>query len=84
MTDGSFDTNPSSEPYTNQYLQIVKDSNLSNCFFKFLFNVEEDNKAQKKKQNEMKLRLKELHQKRQKNSPVLMIIALRRIAQRKI
>ena len=47
MTDGSFDTNPSSEPYTNQYLQIVKDSNLSNCFFKFLFNVEEDNKAQK-------------------------------------
>ena len=47
MTDGSFDTNPSSEPYTNQYLQIVKDSNLSNSFFKFLFNVEEDNKTQK-------------------------------------
>ena len=47
MTDGSFDTNPSSEPYTNQYLQIVKDSNLSNCFFKFLFNVEEENNAKK-------------------------------------
>ena len=43
MSNISTETNPSSEPQENNYIKIIKDSNLSNGFFKYLFSFEEEN-----------------------------------------
>ena len=41
MSNISTETTPSREE--NDYIKLIKESNLSNCFFKFLFTLEEDN-----------------------------------------
>ena len=38
----STETTPSTETTENDYIKIIKDSNLSNGFFKYLFNLEEE------------------------------------------
>ena len=42
MSNMSTETNPSTETTENDYIKIIKDSNLSNGFFKYLFNLEEE------------------------------------------
>ena len=41
MSNVSTETTPSKEE--NDYIKLINESNLSNCFFKFLFALEEDN-----------------------------------------
>ena len=42
MSNMSTETTPSTETAENDYIKIIKDSNLSNGFFKYLFNLEEE------------------------------------------
>ena len=42
MSNMSTETTPSTETTENDYIKIIKDSNLSNGFFKYLFNLEEE------------------------------------------
>ena len=42
MSNMYTETTPSTETTENDYIKIIKDSNLSNGFFKYLFNLEEE------------------------------------------
>ena len=43
MSEISIETNPSTDNQENQYIKTFKDNNLSSGFFKYLFNLEEEN-----------------------------------------
>ena len=54
MSNMSTETTPSREE-GNDYIKLIKESNLSNCFFKYLFNIEEENDKGLKEEIEQNL-----------------------------